>query len=70
MPRLSRTLLAAILFVGLAPAAQALSLADLNAGASFSSADGALTFSDFRITLPATIGGSANALAGIDLALF
>ena len=45
-------------------------LADLNAGATLTTADGTLTFSNFQITLPATVGGTANAFAGVDLALF
>lgn len=48
---------------------QALTLADLNAGASLSSLDGTLTFQDFSVTVPATVGASANAFLGLDLAL-
>ncbi len=48
--------------------AQALTLADLNGGASFN--DGTLSFSDFNVTLPATVGGAPNALAGLNFALF
>jgi hypothetical protein len=58
--------LALVCAVGLATAAQAITLADLNAGASFSTPDGTLTFHDFSVTLP---GGASNAFAGLDLSL-
>lgn len=53
----------------LASGAHALTLADLNAGASFSSLDGSLTFQDFDVSIPATVGASANAFLGLDLAM-
>jgi hypothetical protein len=56
------------LCLALGGSARALTLADLNGGASFS--DGTLTFSDFSVTLPPTVGSSPNALAGVNLALF
>jgi hypothetical protein len=67
-PIRSLTLLAVALTLGLGTGASALTLADLDAGASFN--DGTLTFSDFNVTLPATVGASPNALASVDLALF
>lgn len=53
----------------IATGAHALTLADLNAGASFSSLDGSLTFQDFDVSVPATVGASANEFLGLDLAL-
>src|SRR4029453_1425157 len=55
--------------LGVASSAGALTLADLNAGASFTSLDGTLTFSNFNVSVPATIGASSNAFLGLDLAL-
>jgi hypothetical protein len=66
--RLAQGALLIALSLGLAGSARALTLADLNAGASFS--DGTLSFSDFSVTLPATVGSSPNALASVDLSLF
>ncbi|RIL05282.1 MAG: hypothetical protein DCC71_10935 [Proteobacteria bacterium] len=49
------------LSIGLAGSAHALTLAELNAGASFSTPDGTLTFQNFSVT-------TSDAFAGIDLA--
>ncbi len=68
--RIARGSFLIALAIGLAASAQALSLADLNAGASVTTPDGSLTFSEFHITLPATIGGAPNAFAGADLSIF
>ncbi len=74
LDRLARNFLAAgvaiVAAAGLAPGADALTLADLHGGASLSSADGGLTFSDFEITLPPLVGGAPNLLGGLDLSLF
>lgn len=53
--------------LGTATPAAALTLADLDAGASLSSLDGTLTFQGFNVTLPATVGASPNAFAALDL---
>lgn len=66
----ARGALLVALSIGLAGSAQALTLADLDAGASFSTPDGSLTFSAFHVTLPATIGTANNAFEGLDLSLF
>jgi hypothetical protein len=66
--RLAQGALLIALSLGLGSSARALTLADLNGGASFS--DGTLTFSDFNVTLPPTVGAAPNALAGVNLALF
>lgn len=66
--RLAQGALLIALSLGLGGSARALTLADLNAGASFS--DGTLSFSNFSVTLPATVGSSPNALASVNLALF
>lgn len=58
------------LSISVGGSARAITLADLNAGASFSTPDGSLTFSNFHVTLPAMVGTATNALAGVDLALF
>lgn len=58
----------AVALIAAAPS-HALTLADLNAGASFGSVDGTLTFQDFTVTIPATVGATANAFLGLDLAL-
>src|SRR4029453_1695027 len=55
--------------LGVASSAGAPPLADLNAGASFTSLDGSLTFQNFNVSVPATVGASANAFLGLDLAL-
>jgi len=49
--------------------AHALTLADLNSGASFTSLDGSITFQDFSVSVPATVGSSSNSFAGLDLSL-
>lgn len=49
--------------------ATALTLADLDAGASFTSLDGSITFQDFEVSLPATVGSATNSFVGLDLAL-
>jgi hypothetical protein len=61
--------IAVAIALGAASSASALTLADLNAGASFSSLDGSLTFQNFTVSVPATIGSSSNAFLGLDLAL-
>ena len=58
------------LSISVGGSARAITLADLNAGASFSTPDGSLTFSNFHVTLPAMVGSATNALAGVNLALF
>lgn len=58
--------LGALALGGANPAA-ALTLADLDAGASLASVDGTLTFQNFDVTLPATVGASPNAFAALDL---
>lgn len=60
---------AGVLVLGLAGAAHALTLADLTGGASFTTSDGTLTFHDFQVTLPGTVGSAANAFAGLDLSI-
>lgn len=60
---------ACALLLGLAGTAQALTLADLAAGASLTTSDGTLTFHDFQVTLPGTVGSAANAFAGLDLSI-
>lgn len=68
--RIARSALLIALSLGLGGSARALSLADLNAGASFTTPDGSLTFSEFHITLPTMVGSAVNAFAGADLSLF
>jgi hypothetical protein len=68
--RIARSALLIALSLGFGGSARALSLADLNGGASFATPDGALTFSEFHITLPAMVGSDVNAFAGVDLSLF
>lgn len=60
---------ACAMLLGIAGTAQALTLADLTGGASFTTSDGTLTFHDFQVTLPGTVGGDANAFAGLDLSI-
>lgn len=60
---------ACALALGLAGTAQALTLADLAGGASISTPDGTLTFHDFEVTLPGTVGTATNAFAGLDLSI-
>jgi hypothetical protein len=60
---------ACVLMLGLAGGAQALTLAQLTGGASFTTSDGTLTFHDFQVTLPATVGSASNAFAGLDLSI-
>jgi hypothetical protein len=70
--QLSKAIQAAAAFallLGASGAAQALTLADLTGGASFSTSDGTLTFHDFQVTLPGTVGSAANAFAGLDLSI-
>jgi hypothetical protein len=66
--RLAQGALLIALSLTLGGNARALTLADLNGGASLT--DGVLTFSEFNVTLPAMVGSSPNALAGVNLALF
>jgi hypothetical protein len=66
--RLAQGALLIALSLGLGSSARALTLADLNAGASFS--DGTLSFTDFSVTLPAMVGSAPNVLASVNLALF
>lgn len=54
--------LACALLLGLSSAANALTLADLNGGGSFSTSDGTLTFSNFSVS-------TGGAFAGLDLSL-
>jgi hypothetical protein len=61
--------IAVAIALGAASTAGALTLADLNAGASFTSLDGTLTFQNFNVSVPATIGSSSNAFLGLDLSL-
>jgi hypothetical protein len=51
-------------------AAGALTLADLDAGAGLTSADGRLTFQNWSVTTPDPFDGSPNSLVGIDLGFF
>lgn len=67
---LTPLVLAAALLLGAAPAARALTLADLVGGGSFSSLDGSLTYSNFSVSLPDVVDGSPNVLVGFDLTLF
>ncbi len=68
--QLARGVLLVALSISLGGSARALTLADLDGGASFATPDGSLTFSAFHVTLPAMIGSANNALAGLNLALF
>lgn len=51
-------------------AAVALTLDDLNSGASLSSADGRLTFENWSVTTPDPFDASPNSFLGLDLSLF
>jgi len=61
--------IAIVIALGLAGSASALTLADLNSGATFTSLDGTLTFQNFSVAVPATIGASPNSFLGLDLSM-
>jgi hypothetical protein len=65
---LAAGLLAALLL--LPSGAAALTLADLHAGASLVTADGALTFENWQVTTPDPVGSFSNSFVGLDLSLF